>query len=314
MLQLSWPPQEPEPGPGDLGADIDWMTYSHRELYDMVHDGLDLAGATAVAAQWAKIGQALDEIGDGLRQAVQNSIEDWQGAAADKARGTVGRLVDWTADTADRGRKVAGCVSLQADNAETARRTMPEPPPPAENVAYPAASTDFSSAAVIARDPEPDLDEAQQSHQQAAAVMTRFQRDSNEIFGTVPAFTKPLQQDTRKTDGPPATQPGPDKTVAAGAVPVAAPAAGNAGSGGISLGPGERTGLVERQPATQPAAGGPGTSASRGGTAPAGMPMTGTGAGRRREEDAEHRRPSYLQEDGDFWHAGINAVPPVIGE
>ena len=35
----------PEPVPGSLDEPVDWMTYSHQEMYRMVHDGLDLTGA-----------------------------------------------------------------------------------------------------------------------------------------------------------------------------------------------------------------------------------------------------------------------------
>lgn len=43
------------------------------------------------------------------------------------------------------------------------------------------------------------------------------------------------------------------------------------------------------------------------------MPMAGMGA-RRKEEDIEHRRPSYLEEDEDLWHGQTLPTPPVIGE
>ena len=38
------------------------------------------------------------------------------------------------------------------------------------------------------------------------------------------------------------------------------------------------------------------------------------GAGTGRDEDKEHRRPSYLVESEDVWGDGALVAPPVIGE
>ena len=56
ILPMPWPPREPEPQPGpeSLTADIDWMSYSHRELYAMVHRwtrGRDLAALLWILRQ-----------------------------------------------------------------------------------------------------------------------------------------------------------------------------------------------------------------------------------------------------------------------
>lgn len=128
MAAAAVPPEEPEPTPDDLGTAIDWQAFSHQQLYDMVHSGLDLPGATATAAGWASLGDRLDNIGADLGCALEQSAEGWQGEAAEAARHSMRELVGWTGDTATKATDVSGCVSRQADNAETARRTMPEPP------------------------------------------------------------------------------------------------------------------------------------------------------------------------------------------
>lgn len=212
IMPMPWPPPEPEPqpGPDHLTAEIDWMSYSHRELYAMVHNELDLAGAEAVAAQWTKISSFLDRVGTELRAAVLATADGWTGEGADKARDAAVKLVDWAGETGWRAENVANCVRRQADIADTARRTMPEPPgfvgrpkppsPPkrrpipvsgdatqAMSAASDSSSSAFATAGRIVADP---TDESSQDlHRQAADVMTRMQRNSGEVYENVPYFT-----------------------------------------------------------------------------------------------------------------------------
>src|SRR5215217_2145976 len=126
MRPLPWPDSEPEPAPGEsaLFDDVDWLTFSHDQLYDMVHNGIDVAGATAVAAKWAKLGEALREIGDELSRALAASMDAWEGEAAEQARAGIAALSHWTQDAGSTAIDVSGCVSTEALNADTARRNM----------------------------------------------------------------------------------------------------------------------------------------------------------------------------------------------
>ncbi|MEV6910882.1 PPE domain-containing protein [Amycolatopsis sp. NPDC051071] len=209
VLPSPWPPQEPEPrpGPDHLAADIDWMSYPHRELYEMVHNELDLAGAEAVAAQWTKISAFLDRVGSELKAAVLSTADGWTGEGADRARDAAVKLVEWAGETGRRAENVANCVRRQADIAETARHTMPEPPgvaprpktpePPKRRPIPVSDSTQAMSAAprsagfaeagrIVA---EPTEEVSQDLHRQAADVMTRMQRNSGEVYENVPRFT-----------------------------------------------------------------------------------------------------------------------------
>lgn len=211
IMPMPWPPPEPEPrpGPDHLNADIDWMSYSHRELYEMVHNELDLAGAEAVAAQWTKISGFLDRVGSELRAAVLATADGWTGEGADKARDAAVKLVDWASETGWRAENVANCVRRQADIADTARRTMPEPPgfvdrpkPPSPPKRRPIpVSGDSTQAMSAAPAPPPSAfatagrivsdagdENSQDLHRQAADVMTRMQRNSGEVYENVPSF------------------------------------------------------------------------------------------------------------------------------
>ncbi|UUV28473.1 PPE family protein [Amycolatopsis roodepoortensis] len=211
ILPMPWPPREPdpEPGPDSLYADIDYMTIPHRQLYEMVHNELDLASAEAVAGQWATIGVVLDRIGSELRSAIIATADGWTGEGAERARDVAIKLVDWASETSLRADNVANCVRRQADIAETARRTMPEPPGYAPRPKLPERPTrrpipvadQDSTQAMSAASPsggsfaeagrivaEPTDENAQDLHRQAADVMTRMQRSSGEVYEKVPQF------------------------------------------------------------------------------------------------------------------------------
>ncbi|PXY31904.1 PPE domain-containing protein [Prauserella muralis] len=343
-LPYPWPPPEPEPEPGDLGQYVNWLTYSHRQLFDMVNEGLDLETTTEVAAGWSRLGAELIDIGTDLRQALETAAEGWQGAAADEARQKVHRLAAWTEETADGSTEVAGCVSEQAALASAARRDMPVPPPvflPAEG----GMSTDdrqgggFSRGPLLIADPEPDRQQARELHQRAAEVMERYQHEAHALYARVPAFASPNPEVgiEHHPDGDPGERPDgprehvrPDESTSASAADagprpgagVAAPgAAGPAGgmplgphSGGEQYAPSSRAGTAGPQNAQVPGpAAGPGGPRPMAG--PAAMPMgAGMAGARQAEDDVEHKAPSYLEEDDDLWGPQVPVAPPVLGE
>ncbi|WP_199430867.1 PPE domain-containing protein [Qaidamihabitans albus] len=350
-LPYPWP--QPEPEPEDIGEDVDWMTYSHRELYQMATSGLDLEGATDVAAGWSRLGNELEDVGRELRQAIEAAADGWQGAAADQARDTVNRLAGWTEETADGSNAVSGCVSEQAALASRAQRGMPEPPlvfqpaapgsdsrPGPSEGTTPMSAGGFWTGPELLVDPEQDRQRVRELHRQAAEVMEQYQRESRDLHGRVPSFTSPVRRPLLVPDEPPSEPPGEeppdDETSASGVTPGGPGAPGAPGGAGVpggaatgagqpamppsgaaageQYGAGARTGVGPGQ-AGMPAASGPAAAsgAARGMGGPAGMPMGGAAAARPGGDDTEHATPSYLQEDDDVWGSQVPVVPPVLG-
>ncbi len=366
ILPSPWPPPEPEPqpGPDHLRADIDWMSYSHRELYEMVHNELDLASAEAVAAQWAKIGAFLDRAASELKAAIVATADGWTGEGADRARDAAIKLVDWADETGWRAENVANCVRRQADIAETARRTMPEPPgatprpkmpePPRRRPIPVSDSTQAMSASASSNPgfaeagrivAEPADERAQDSHRQAADVMTRMQQSSGEVYENVPRFTSygkkpqllktPEEPEPRPKPEPEPVPPPDDTTRSSGTDDVApiqvrepaeAPRGPGASSGAFvpsppgtvggtqeQLGQGGRSGAGGFGPSGQPGqvAGTRAAAAGMGGFG--GMPM-GMAPQQGRQGEEDHKAPDYLVEDADIWGLSGQVTPPVIGE
>ncbi|MFC3487173.1 PPE domain-containing protein [Amycolatopsis roodepoortensis] len=196
----------------------------------MIHDELDLASAEAVAAQWTKISAFLDRVASELRAALVATADGWTGEGADRARDAAIKLVDWAGETGWRAENVANCVRRQADIADTARRTMPEPPgylprpklpevpkrrpiPVADQdstqamSASPPSGGGFAEAGRIVA--EPTDESSQDLHRQAADVMTRMQRSSGEVYENVPTFTSYGKQ-PRILETPEEPKPEPD--------------------------------------------------------------------------------------------------------
>lgn len=262
-----FPPAEPEPDGSDLGAAIDWMTYSHEQLYPMATQGLDLAGANTVAAKWAEIGERLQEVGVDLQRAVGRAESGWSGDAAELAREAATKLVKWAEDTGDRANEACGCVSRQAEIAQRASTEMPEPvkqpePPPlcgtpdldrpmpvpaggggtaAMSASSPFTSGSFADAGELSQAPWGTQERARAAHVEAADVMRRMQNESFEVYGTVPWFVPPKRREDDPARRPDedhtrrrrADEPDPT-TRSAGAAAAAAPGAGGfaGGSGG----------------------------------------------------------------------------------
>jgi hypothetical protein len=328
---------EPEPEPDSLDETVDWMTYSHPELYSMVHSGLDLTGAMSVSATWARLGSELGELGDELAKLLSATAAAWEGESADLARGSVSALADWAGRTGASATEVSACVTIQVDNANTARNAMPPPPyPPIDEPMHSQVTAftdgDFRTASSLIADPAVYTAQERALHQQAARTMARFQESSRDVYATVPQFVPPnltsmpfvLQEPTptpQQQPVPPPPTPAPMPPVRGGPVtggpgPGPGPAGpGRGTSGPVTQPPGPGPGAAPGEPASRPAAASAGRAAqpAQPSSAMGGMPMGGAGGSR--DEDTERRSKKYLESDEDLWGLDDQRVmPPVIGE
>ncbi|MET0135299.1 MAG: hypothetical protein ABW215_17100 [Kibdelosporangium sp.] len=340
MRPLPWPDPEPEPAPGEsaLFDQVDWLTFSHDQLYEMVHNGIDVAGATAIAAKWARLGEALREIGDELSGALAASLDAWEGEAAEQARAGIAALSQWSQDSGSTAIDVSGCVSTAALNADVARRNMPEPLA-GPHVPIPIGPDDnaFRFAPEIVKDPHGSSQEQQAAHQEAARVMQQFQVDSRAVYGTVPQFSPPSVR-RLLTENPPIptpppvptppvpTSPPPTPAPVLGPAPVASP---TPATPAVADGRPAPATPVTSQPLAQPSEPkpmSPAPATAQDSTPPAAPrpvgaggaagapPMMGGMAGGQGGEDQERKSPKYLEGDPGIWRITDRLAPPVIGE
>ncbi|WP_028848478.1 hypothetical protein [Thermocrispum agreste] len=396
-------------GAGDLHADIDWMTWSHEELYLMATQGLDVAGANAVAAKWGDVGVLLQEIADDLDRAARKSEAGWEGSAAELARKTAAQLARWAEDTGGRAHEAGTCVSRQTDIAVRAAREMPEPVLVPEQIPMPTPSAggtggvaggvsgggsvalassggtmamsassggtmamsasdgvrvlspsgspfvsqDLSNAGLLVQDPWGPLEKSRAAHRRAAEVMRTMQRESAEVYGSVPWFT-PLKQEVpddrrRRPDDEPRAPRVPDQPPrtttsaasgaavatgagAAGAISGTVGAVGGVGSlgggaaggtpgGSGSLGGGAHSGVLAGgnagAPAAGPAAAAAGAGAGAGARGMGAMPVGAMGAGAAggRSDDRSHKRSTPVAGEEGIFDVGKNDIQRrLLGE
>ena len=313
-----------------LGEHVDWMAYSHQQLYDMVNNGVDLTGATDVAASWASLSETLTQMSSTLNTALAASTDGWQGKAADQARTGLTGLVNWTNNTGENAVVVSGCVSRQADALQTARASMPAPPPQIIGTPAPVSPNKaFAEAPIATPGPIVAHREAAEAHQQAARVMQQYQSSSADIARTIPQFAAPSSPVTGPTPpvNAPIAPPAPPHTDLG---PIGG-FGGMAGPGGGVPTEGAAAGLGTPRPIATPAAnpaansgaGSAAGSAAEGVAEPtqaaarssssSAMPAGGMGGAGRRGEDREHRR-RYWQEDDGIFEVDTRSMPRVIGE
>lgn len=210
----------------DLHEPVDWMTYTHEQLYNMVHTGVNLAGAQAAATNWSKISEDIAGVRVNLLKAVEDSAVGWDSESARLARDGITEVTNWVDDTATYASKVAAAITTETNNVEAARAAMPPPPqapdaPVGEEPVKPAlrdrlaqiepADTltsgtslqdarlvrstggEFANVEAVGSSPVETLAAADASHRRAADVMAAFQRNSAAVDQTVPQqFTPPV--------------------------------------------------------------------------------------------------------------------------
>ncbi|MDX3657979.1 hypothetical protein PV646_11760 [Streptomyces sp. ID05-26A] len=242
----------------DLHEPVDWMTYSHEQLYNMVHTGVNLAGAQTAATNWQKIGEDIAGVRTSLLKAVEDSSVGWDSESARLARGGITEVTNWVDDTANYATKVSAAITTETNNVEAARDAMPPPPKaPAPPVPTDAAlpprpvlqdrlaqidqvdgfasaglrdrliaqnGGEFAGFETIGTSPVDTLAANDASHRRAADVMAAFQRNSAAVDQTVPSqFTPPVNPLNP-------TPTGPDLTSRTPGTPVDGTAGGGAGA------------------------------------------------------------------------------------
>ncbi|GAA1265799.1 PPE domain-containing protein [Saccharothrix xinjiangensis] len=135
--------------PSNLGDPVDWMIYSHQQLWNMINTGVDLRAAGTAQSDWTAVGQALNEVRDLLATAINRSSQAWEGGTADRAREALESVEKWALHTSEHAENVAKCIATEIEHVQTAREMMP-PPAPAPPVVNPVVGVPTASTPVAA--------------------------------------------------------------------------------------------------------------------------------------------------------------------
>lgn len=210
----------------DLHEPVDWMTYTHQQLYDMLTKGVELGSAHEVKDGWAKLSTVLVDMQTKLNTAIDNSDKGWEGESAEKARDGLRSVTTWASDTAEHAGSVARAIDSEIKNVTDAINAMPPPPAPAPppvpvppptpaniaawtvredlmmsqhditgaqfgGVTAQSPANPFANAPVIASGTVDTVVASDAAHRQAADVMAAFQRNSIAVDQTVPQLAPP---------------------------------------------------------------------------------------------------------------------------
>lgn len=192
-----------------------WQGYSHQELFDQIHQGPGPDGSTAPVRRWAELSRALGEIDAGLASALASAMADWQGEAAENARGSLRPLGEWAVQAQQAAELMRERVERQAEFVSKARTDMPPPVPvTAENPG--AAKSMLIHLFGGQSDYEAQEAEQNAAEQRAFEVMRTYESSTSANTTSLASFTPPPRV---VVDAPPAGTGGP----------------GASGQGGITL-------------------------------------------------------------------------------
>ncbi|GGM51263.1 hypothetical protein GCM10012275_22740 [Longimycelium tulufanense] len=172
-----------------------WAAMSHRELYRAVHDGNDPGQAYSLAQEWTDLANEMITSSPQFAQRVNGTESGWQGSAPDAARAAMMRLATWSESFGQNAHQMGAKVANQAQIAEQARATMPEPVDFDYNQALarfgPRTNGDLAAFQALTQDLQARQAAANAAHQHAIDVMVAMEQQSRTVDATTPLFAPP---------------------------------------------------------------------------------------------------------------------------
>jgi PPE family len=181
-----------------------WRGLTHKQLYQLLHDGPGAAASAEPARRWQEIATSLSEIGQDLRKSLEQSGARWSGKAAGSAYDRLSITAAWATDTSASAVEMRAAVENQAEHLARARADMPAP----EDV--PTAQPDpTATAAVQVAQAQTDLETAEaaasSAEERAFEVMAAYEQSTSTNTSAMATFSPPeqllLQSDVRRGGG-----------------------------------------------------------------------------------------------------------------
>jgi hypothetical protein len=184
------PPAGETPANGDPGEDARWRGYTHKELYQMLHDGPGAAASASPSRRWAEISSTLTEIGQDLKKALEQTNVAWQGRAAGAAYDRLSTTVTWAEDAGAGAGVMRTAVEDQGDHIAKARADMPVP----EGVTPVAPDPAVAPAVQVLQtqvDAEPAETAASSAEERAVEVMAAYETNTKATTAALATFDTP---------------------------------------------------------------------------------------------------------------------------
>ncbi|SFQ44199.1 hypothetical protein SAMN05421810_107198 [Amycolatopsis arida] len=278
-------------------SDADYQGHEHAQLTQYVTQNLEPGQVVEVSEAYHELHKAFNDFATQLKAAIAKSESEWEGPAAEDARGYFTSLQTWADANSTNAKLASETMYQQSEAATSAKNRMPEEIP----FSWDTEMRKWASNPLDVIDNVNQSIEtyraSQQAHAEAASVMTQYDNDLYAAASKQPVFAEP------------------PKFGEGGGGAVTPPAGygtgtGNTGASGFAGGTPGSSAPPSAIPGGGAAGGGGGTPGGGGGFTPMPAPLgrgpsTGSGA-----VPPARTRPSGYQPPATSMPRGSGGAPP----
>jgi hypothetical protein len=228
------------------GRDVDYVTglnapnsdykgSDHTQLKAYLDSNLNVDQVSDVSTAYHEVHKVFEKFGTSMNTAVNSSKGTWEGSAATNAQSYFSSLGKWSDANGQNAKLASETIYDQGQAASTAKNSMPDPIPFSwtDEMKGWATSNPFSLPDNVDKSLQKQKD-SQEAHDQAAGVMSTYDKNLYEAASKQPAFAPPPSFSTGGGSGDPTG--GGDKTGINNPSGVDMPGAGSVNTPGGTTG------------------------------------------------------------------------------
>jgi hypothetical protein len=174
-------------------SDADYLGHDHEQLKSFLDTNLDPKQVTDVSNAYHSLHEAFDGFGKAMTDGVNQSKGAWEGDAAASAQGYFTSLGTWADANSTNAKLASETIYDQQTAASNAKNAMPEVVKfdmTDEMAKWGQAKDPFAFADAISNTYK-TYDQSQKAHEEAAGVMTQYDKNLYTAASKQPAFAEP---------------------------------------------------------------------------------------------------------------------------
>jgi len=182
----------------------DYKGTDHTHLQAFLESNLNVEQVSDVSTAYHKVHQVFDKFATSMNTAVNASKGTWEGSAAENAQQYFTSLGKWSDANSQNAKLASETIYDQGQAASTAKNSMPAPIPFSWKDEFKdwVTSNPFSLADNVDQSIQKQKD-SQAAHDQAAGVMSTYDKNLYEAASKQPAFAPPPSFSTGGGSGDP---------------------------------------------------------------------------------------------------------------
>jgi hypothetical protein len=170
----------------------DYQGRDHTQLQAFLDSNLDVDQVSSVSTAYHEVHKVFDRFAQSMNTAVSASKGTWEGSAAESAQSYFTSLGKWSDANSQNAKLASETIYDQGQAAATAKNSMPAPIPFSwkDELKDWATSNPFNLADNVDKSIQKQKD-SQEAHDQAAGVMSTYDKNLYEAASKQPAFAPP---------------------------------------------------------------------------------------------------------------------------